>query len=229
MTSPTTSDPSTISNPLLSVADAIRRRRTIRHYRPAPVDPKQIQELVELTIEAPSSFNLQDRSLVVVSSADGLAALTAATGGQPQPQEAPTVIVFVAETLSWKADHRDIYEQAARNGAWSDEFVGFFSAASEEFQHQLENRGALREYAIKDAMIAASFFMLAAQELGLATSPMNGWDEVLVKQAIGIEHRPDLAIALLVSVGHATEDRPRPGRRPVDRNVYSNQYGQPWQ
>lgn len=208
----------------MSVADAIRARRTIRHYRPDPVAPAQLEALLQLAVEAPTSWNLQDRSIVAVTDGPGLEALAAATGGQPQPQEAPVVLVFVAETEAWRDEREDIYEQARRNGAWSEEFIDMFGAASNAFQQGLADRGFLREYAVKDAMIAASFVMLAATEMGLATSPMNGWDEAQVKKAVGIDDRDDLAIALLVSVGHAAEERRHPGRRPLGRNVFYEQY-----
>ncbi|MEU4571434.1 nitroreductase family protein [Nonomuraea sp. NPDC023979] len=211
----------------MSVAEAIRTRRTVRHYRPDAVSADVLDALLALAIEAPTSWNLQDRSIVAVTSDEGRADLAWATGGQPQPQEAPLMLVFVAEPLSWREDHSDVYEQARRNGAWNDEFVTMFSAASQAFQADLEERGLLREYAVKDAMIAASYVMLAATEMGLATSPMNGWDEAKVKKAIGIEDRDDLAIALLMSIGYPAEERRHPGRRARERNVFRESYGSP--
>ncbi|MFD9367800.1 nitroreductase family protein [Streptomyces sp. NPDC060020] len=209
----------------MSVAEAIRSRRTVRHYLPDPIPDTTLDALLGLAVEAPTSWNLQDRSIVAVSGAEGRAGLAWATGGQPQPQEAPVVLVFVAEPESWRDDHSDVYEQARCGGAWSDEFVAMFSAASRAFQEDLDQRGLLREYAVKDAMIAASFVMLAATEMGLATSPMNGWDEEKVKEVIGIGGRDDLAIALLVSVGYPAEDRPHPGRRARERTVFRESYG----
>ncbi|QES59177.1 dehydrogenase [Streptomyces venezuelae] len=209
----------------MSVAEAIRTRRTVRHYRPDPIPGTVLDALLALAVEAPTSWNLQDRSIVVVSGEQGRAGLTWATGGQPQPQEAPVVLVFVAEPQSWREDHSDIHEQARRSGAWDDAFITMFSTASRAFQEDLDQRGLLREYAVKDAMIAASFLMLAATEMGLATSPMNGWDEAAVKKVIGIGDRDDLAIALLVSVGYAAEERRHPGRRATERNVFYGSYG----
>lgn len=209
----------------MSVADAIRARRTVRHYLPDPVPEAALDALLGLAVEAPTSWNLQDRSIVVVSADEGRAGLAWATGGQPQPQEAPVVLVFVAETQSWRDDHSDVYEQARSGGAWNEEFIAMFSAASQAFQEDLDQRGLLREYAVKDAMIAASFVMLAATEMGLATSPMNGWDEAKVKKVIGIGDRDDLAIALLVSVGYPAEERRHPGRRARDRVVHRESYG----
>lgn len=209
-----------MTNRILSVADAIRARRTVRHYLPDPIPQAVLSSLLELAVEAPTSWNLQDRSIVVVAGDEGREGLAWATGGQPQPQEAPVVLVFVAEPQSWRDDHSDVYDQARRDGAWNDDFIAMFSVASTAFQEDLDKRGLLREYAVKDAMIAASFVMLAATEMGLATSPMNGWDEDRVKQVIGIEDRDDLAIALLVSVGYPAEERRHPGRRALERNVF---------
>ncbi|WP_280451905.1 nitroreductase family protein [Nocardia cyriacigeorgica] len=209
----------------MSVAEAIRTRRTVRHYRPDAIPATAIEALLALAIEAPTSWNLQDRSIVAIASDEGRAGLTWATGGQPQPQEAPLMLVFVAEPQSWREDRSDVYEQARRNGAWNDEFVRMFSAASQTFQTDLEERGLLREYAIKDAMIAASYVMLAATDMGLASSPMNGWDEAAVKKVIGIEDRDDLAIALLMSIGYPAEQRRHPGRRVRERNVFHESYG----
>ncbi|RMI41993.1 dehydrogenase [Actinomadura harenae] len=211
----------------MSVAEAIRTRRTVRHYRPDPVPADALDALLALAIEAPTSWNLQDRSVVAVTGEDGRAGLTWATGGQPQPQEAPVVLVFVAEPLAWRDDHGDVYDQALRNGAWSEEFVSAFSQDAHAFQTGLEERGLLREYAVKDAMIAATYVMLAATEMGLATSPMNGWDEARVKKVIGVDDRDDLAIALLMSIGHPAEERRHPGRRPQERNVFRESYGSP--
>ncbi|WP_433335637.1 nitroreductase family protein [Spirillospora sp. CA-294931] len=208
----------------LSVAEAIRTRRTIRHYRPDPIPETLLDELLDLALEAPSSWNLQDRSIVAVSSPEGLEGLTWAAGGQPQPNEAPVVLVFVAEPQLWRDDNADIYDTARASGAWNDEFITWFAGETRAFQESLDQRGLLREYAIKDAMIAATYVMLAATEMGLATSPMNGWDESKVKKVLGIEDRDDLAIALMVSVGYSDEERAHPGRRERHRNLFFDRY-----
>ncbi|MFG1771182.1 nitroreductase family protein [Nocardia salmonicida] len=214
-----------MTSKILSVAEAIRTRRTVRHYRPDPVSATDLEALLDLAIEAPTSWNLQDRAIVAITSEAGRAGLVRATGGQPQAREAPVMLVFVAEPESWREDHTDVYDQARANGAWSEEFVAMFATASREFQDDLARRGLLREYAVKDAMIAATYVMLAATELGLATAPMNGWDEAKVKQTIGIGDRDDLAVALLMAVGHPAERRRHPGRRARERTVFREAYG----
>ncbi len=194
----------------------------MRHYRPDPVAPELIEELLELTMQAPSAWNMQDRSVVVVTSAAGRAALSEAAFGQPQPKEAPVVLVFVADAAAWRDRNADIAELAGRNGAWNSEFTAMFDTRAEYLA--LEGRGLLRENAVKNAMIAATYAMLAATGLGLASAPMNGWDAELVKQAIGIGDRADLAIAVLVTVGYSDTVPPHPGRRPRERTVFAERY-----
>lgn len=209
----------------LDVASAIRSRRAVRHYRPELVPEELLDELTVLAIEAPSSWNLQDRHLVVVRSREGLAALTEATGCQPQPQEAPVVVVFLADLAAHTRDRDHIWRSARDSGAWSEAFIADFAPASQAFQEELASRGALREYAVKDAMIAASFFILAAASRGLATSPMNGWDENKVKRAVGVEDRDELAVALLIALGYAAENPRHPGRQPRSWNVFEERFG----
>jgi nitroreductase len=48
---------------------------------------------------------------------------------------------------------------------------------------------------------------------GLATSPVNGWDEDEVKKAIGADGRDDLHTVLLMPLGRPAGTRLHPGRR----------------
>ncbi|MFF8995935.1 nitroreductase family protein [Streptomyces sp. NPDC014983] len=208
-----------------TVSRVIRSRRSVRHYLPDPVPDSLLQELVELALEAPSSFNLQARSVVVVAGEQGRKALTAATGGQPHPQEAPVTLVFVAESGAWREDRDDIWEQARDSGAWSERFAADLPGAARAFYEDPRRAGLEREFAVKDAMIAASFLMIAAHAAGLATSPMNGWDEAEVKEAIGIAGRDDLHIALLLPLGRPAETRLHPGRRSSAMTLHRETYG----
>nr|WP_296767436.1 nitroreductase family protein [Rhodococcus sp. (in: high G+C Gram-positive bacteria)] len=208
----------------ISVSDAIRSRRSHRHYLPDPIPTHSLDRVLELALEAPSAWNYQGRSIVVASDPEIRAGLVDATGGQPHPREAPVVLVFLAEIDAWRRDNTDVFDSARRNEAWSEQFVVGSAESSNAFQLDLAERGLEREYAVKDAMIAASFAMLAATEQGLASSPMNGWDESEVKKVIGLDDRTDIAVALLLPLGFAAEERRHPGRRPVSSSVHYQHY-----
>ena len=48
----------------LCVSDAIRTRRTTKKFKPEPIPEATLKELIALTLAAPSSFNLQQLSLI---------------------------------------------------------------------------------------------------------------------------------------------------------------------
>ena len=55
--------------------DAVRNRRSIRHFQDRPVEPEKIELLQEAMLRAPSSRNLKPWRFVFVTHAESLAAL----------------------------------------------------------------------------------------------------------------------------------------------------------
>ncbi|MFM7423664.1 MAG: nitroreductase family protein [Elainella sp.] len=210
----------------LDVPAAILQRRAIKSFKTDPIAPELLQRLVELTVAAPSSFNLQPWRIVLVQDQAQKQALAEASWGQAQITQAPVTFVFTIDTEGWR-DRTPIYEKALQNGAWTQQTVDYFDKAIPPFQEGLGDKN--REYAIKDAMIAATHLMLAAESLGLASCPMNGWLEDQVKAVIGAADQPNVAIALLVPVGHAAEPRKNPGRLDLATTVFVDRLGNAYQ
>ncbi|NEQ31241.1 MAG: nitroreductase, partial [Leptolyngbya sp. SIO4C5] len=172
---------------------------------------------------APSSWNLQDWRIVLVQSDEQKAALSEAAWGQEQIVQAPVTFVFAAAPYAWKdeAQMEKIYQEALDRGAWPPKAVERFKSVIPEFQENLGDRN--REYAIKDAMIAATHMALAAEAMGLSSCFMNGWAEDQVKKVIGAGD--NLAIAVLLPIGYKAEPRKNPGRLPLSNNVFVDQIG----
>ncbi|XGV96168.1 MAG: nitroreductase family protein [Leptolyngbya sp. BL-A-14] len=210
----------------LDVPSAIAQRRAIKSFKPDAIAPDLLKRLVELTVAAPSSWNLQDWRIVIVQDTAQKTALAEAAWNQQQITQAPVTFVFAADAIAWQKDRTPVYEQALQNDAWPLQAVEYFKAQVPQFQTALGDKN--REYAIKDAMIAATHLMLAAESLGLATCPMNGWMEDKVKEVIGATDDPNLAIALLVPVGYAEEPRKNPGRLPLSANVFVDRVDNPY-
>lgn len=203
----------------LSVPDAIHERRSIKSFKSDPIPDDVLKQLVDLTVAAPSSWNLQDWRIVLVQSEEKKQALCEAAFNQEMITQAPVTFVFAADPYAWKDQETmdQIYSQALERGAWNEGTVGYFKKAIPQFQ---ENLGAKnREYAVKDAIIAATQFTLAAESLGLSTCFMNGWVEDKVKHVIGADGT-DLAIAVVIPVGYKAEPRENPGRLPYRKTVF---------
>ena len=72
----------------LSVPEAIVARRSVKHFRPDPIAPDVLDRLVELTLAAPSSWNLQPWRIVLVSDEERREALHEVCFRQKQILEA---------------------------------------------------------------------------------------------------------------------------------------------
>jgi nitroreductase len=211
----------------LDVPSAILQRRSIKNFKPDPIAPDLLRQIVELTVAAPSSFNLQDWRIIIIQDLDQRAALAAACFNQPQVAQAPVNFVFAADIKAGEKDITPILEKGLETGAWNEKTVGYFKKSIPEFSVGLGDKA--REYAIKDAMIAATHATLAAESLGLSTCMMNGWIEDKVKAVIGAENDPDLAIALVLPIGYSAEPRKNPGRMPFEFNVSVDRLDRPYQ
>jgi nitroreductase len=210
----------------LDVPTAINQRRSIKTFKPDAIAPDLLKQLVELTVAAPSSYNIQAWRIILVQDEAKKAALAEASWNQAQVVQAPVTFVFATDLSVGTGDLTPIYEKGIETGAWSEATVNYFKTAIPQFYSTIGDQA--REYGIKDALIAATHLMLAAESLGLSTCPMNGWIEDKVKAVVGLEGKPEMAIALLVPVGYAAEPRKNPGRLPLSYNVFQDQYGTPY-
>ncbi len=111
-------------------------------------------------------------------------------------------------------------KKALELGAWTEKTAQFFRGSIPGFQDELGDKQ--REYAIKDAMIAATHLALAAESLGLNSCFMNGWIEEGVKEVIGAKDDPDIAIALLLPIGYGEAAYVHAGRLPEEITVFRN-------
>ncbi len=207
----------------LSVPDAIHARRTTKKFKPDPIPENILEQLIELTIAAPSSYNLQPWRIVLVDDPEKRAALTAASWNQAQIATAPVTFVFAVSLHGWEKTLEHTIQTAADLGAWSEKTAAFFRSTIPGFQNGLGERR--REYAIKDALIAATHLALAAESLGLNSCFMNGWKEEAVKEVIGAKDNPDIAIALLMPIGYGETVYTNAGRLPQNVTVFRNKLG----
>jgi len=82
----------------MDVFDAIGARRSIRNYKPDPVEPDDLERILEAGRLAPSASNRQEWRFVVVTDGETRRALSEAANGQGFVAEAPVVLACCAET-----------------------------------------------------------------------------------------------------------------------------------
>ncbi len=233
----------------LPVPEAVKRRRAVRHFKPDPLPPGLLEELLDLANRAPSGFNLQPWHFIVVTDPSRRAALREAALDQAQVGEAPATVIFAADPDSWHLHLEEVLAMGKAEGAVSPNYerqlrrtvppafalgplglLGFLRGLFLPVRRLFTptptlpvSRSGLRAYAVKQTMLAAQTFMLAAAAHDLDTCPMEGFDEVRVKRLLGIPRR--MAVPVMVTVGYAADDLPpKPPRFPLERKLHRERF-----
>ncbi len=80
----------------MELFEAIKGRRSVRRFRPEPVDDEDLEKILEAAIAAPSAGNCQPWEFVVVKDSLIKQKLREAAHNQAQLTEAPVVLVVCA-------------------------------------------------------------------------------------------------------------------------------------
>lgn len=204
-----------------------RRRRATRHFRPDPLPEGLLTRLLEAAHWAPSGYNLQPTHFVVVTDVTLKIALRRACMDQPQVTEAPAIVVFTSDRRVMENNFETVLRMDLEAGAISPAY----EQKLRTFVPLAFSRGPLglgwlwkatlmpllrlfrpipsipavhkRYWLSKQTLLAAMNFMLAATAAGLATVPMEGFDEGRVRKLLNIPRSH--IVPLVVCVGYAAD------------------------
>lgn len=188
--------------------EVIRQRRAVHHFDAAKEVPDELlKQVIEVAALAPSSFNLQPWSVVILREAAQKEKLQSLAWDQPKVSEAPVVLIVLADRNAWKRGHkfleRNFAEMVAAGAMTEDQRDWFVDACADLYGANEKRRQA---FACKNAGFFAMALMLAAKDAGLETHPMDGFDHDAVRNAFNI---PDnYWIPLLIAVGYPRPDLP---------------------
>ena len=210
---------------LKSIIEVMLERRATMHFLPDPIPDEYLNAILSLAAQAPSGYNLQPWRFIVVRKEENRKRLQAVAFNQPKVAEAPVVIICLGMKEEWKKRADEVFREGAERGAgktdsWEqarDGALGFITNAQE-----------MSVWVTRHTMIAVTSLILVAEAYGFDTAPMEGFDPAGVKAEFGI---PDEAeVVALVALGRGgTPDKSYPGRFSLNRIVYAETYGEPWQ
>lgn len=223
-----------------------RRRRAVRHFQSKPLPDGLLHRLLDIAHWAPSGYNLQPTHFMVVTDEAKKAQLCPACMHQPQIQEAPAVVIFTGDRRVVENNFERIIEHEKAEGVITEayekklrEFVplafrqgplglnwlwkALIPPVARWFRPVPSIPAVHKEYWLtKQVMLTAMQFMLAAEAAGLATVPMEGFDESRVKRVTGIP--PHLIAPLVLPVGYAVDGELKKTRLPVDEFIHENRW-----
>lgn len=203
--------------PVEDVAAAVASRRSVRAFKPDPVDQDTVREILELAARAPSGTNIQPWHVYVVAGEArervSKAVLAAREVGEDEPEYAYYPQEWREPYLSrrrkvgydlygllgiQKGDKQGMWRQFGRNYLFFDAPVGLFYTLDRDME-----RGAWLDMGMFIGNV-----MTAARGFGLDTCPQVAWCgyHKTVREAVGIPD--DQVLVCGMSMGYADPDAP---------------------
>ena len=188
----------------MDTLEAIYARRSVKHYDPEHrMTDEEINKLFEATIQAPTSFNMQNWRFVLVRDAELRTKLRAAAVDQAQVSEASILVILTANLKSWEQEPQRYWRNAPQEV--QDILVPWmqpFYEGKDELQ---------RDEAMRSCGLAGQTLMLAAKAMGYDSCPMIGFDPDQVAELIQLPE--DHVIGFMIAVGKAVQPAwPKPGQ-----------------
>jgi nitroreductase len=201
----------------MNTHDAIAKRRAIKAFDPEHrLTSEEERKLLELTILAPTSFNIQHWRFVVVRDPELRAKIRKEFGNdQAQMTDASLLVIFTADVNAWKKEPERYWRNAPQEVA--DLLVGWMGPFHEG------REWLQRDEAQRSIGMAMQTLMLAATAMGYESCPMIGFDIDAVAKLINLPE--DHVMGPMVAIGKGTKDSwPKPGQLALEDVVFDDSF-----
>ncbi|WP_343551018.1 oxygen-insensitive NAD(P)H nitroreductase [Pantoea sp.] len=196
----------------MTLNDAVARRHTVKAFEQGKSLPQEeIETLLNVLRNSPSSVNSQPWHFVVASTAAGREQIAQSTDGafvynSPKVLNASHVIALCMRT--------DLDEAHLNNVLAKEEADGRFakpegkagqdkSRRSYVDMHRYESRD-IPQWMEKQVYLALGGLLLGAAMLGIDATPMEGFDQSALDKALGLREKGFTSV-VLVSLGYRSD------------------------
>jgi len=201
----------------MNTLDAIYQRRAVKGYDPNyKITPEEEQKLLEATIQAPTSFNIQHWRFVILRDPELRQKIRKEFGNdQAQMTDASLLILFTADMKAWQKEPHRYWQNAPKEVAdLLVNWMGPFHEGREWLQ---------RDEAQRSIGMAMQTLMLTAKAMGYDSCPMIGFDIDQVAQLINLPE--DYVMGPMVAIGKKVKEPwPKPGQLPLSDLVIENKF-----
>lgn len=190
----------------------VRRRRSIRRFTKRPIDATDMSDILDASLLAPNSSNMQAFELYWVRTPEKKKALVEACLSQSAARTAQELVVCVARWDQWDDTRREYlawletqpnvpkpvmlyYRRLAQtlyglgpfglNGALKKVTAAVVGLAR-PVPRGPSDHAEMRLWSVKSAALACENLMLAATAKGFDSCPMEGMDPVRVGKIVGL-------------------------------------------
>ncbi|AFZ54457.1 nitroreductase family protein [Cyanobacterium aponinum UTEX 3222] len=201
----------------MNTLEAIYQRRSVKAFDPNhKITPEEEKQLLEATIQAPTSFNIQHWRFVILRDPQLRQKIRQEYGNnQAQMTDASLLILFTADVKAWEKNPSRYWQNAPKEVA--DLLVNWI-APFHEGREWLQ-----RDEAQRSIGMAMQNLMLAAKEMGYDSCPMIGFDIEKVAELVNLPK--DYVIGPMVAIGKKIKEPwPKPGQIPLEDLIVENSF-----
>ena len=205
----------------MSVRKVIDERRSVRHYDSTyKMEEETWAALIEGASKSPNGNNIQATRYLVIDDPQIKKVLLPIAYNQQQVVDASVIIVVLGDYTAFEKDNIiKIQEQGFQKGYFNAEVRDFLANAAIDY-YLNKTEEDLKLELIRDASLAAMSLLLLANEAGLATITMSGYDSNQLRAALDI---PDRYLdVMLIAMGKGVKQGHKTVRHDVSEIVFNN-------
>ena len=186
-------------------SDIVYNRRSIRKFDTSVKIPREeMLEILDKTVTAPSSVNMQPWRFVVVDSEEGKDKLKTFVSYNSVQNETSSAMVLIFADLKSQERAEEIYGKAVTQGKMPEE-VKEKQLSSIVPMYENAPFEVMNEIVHIDSSLAAMQLMLVARSYGYDTNAIGGYKKDGLAKAFGLDEDRHVPI-LIIALGKADEE-----------------------
>ena len=207
-----------------SLAQAIRERRSTPSFDGEPIPAKDLWQIIDAGLHAPSGYNMQPWRFVVVQHPEQRRRLRAASYNQAKVEEASAIIVACGDRDGWRRDLEEMLRMG-RAGGMPESYAAQAAANVPDYLSSF-SRDEMAGWLNKQVTIATATMMWMAEVLGYDTAVMEGFEQQGVCETLRLPM--SYWVVSLLAIGHLQGgDKFDGGRFDPSHTVFSEEFGKP--
>ena len=186
-------------------SDIVYNRRSIRKFDTSVKIPREeMLEILDKTVTAPSSVNMQPWRFVVVDSEEGKDKLKPFVSYNSVQNETSSAMVLIFADLKSQERAEEIFGKAVTQGKMPEE-VKEKQLSSIVPMYEKAPFEVMNEIVHIDSSLAAMQLMLVARSYGYDTNAIGGYKKDGLAKAFGLDEDRHVPI-LIIALGKADEE-----------------------
>ena len=183
----------------------MKGRRSIRNYdTTVKISREEMEQIINDTVKAPSSVNMQPWRFAVVESVKGKEALAPLVRFNKLQNETSAAMIVIFGDLNSFEHAEKIYGTAVEQNLMPQEVKERQLEVLSPLFEQMSTEDK-KEMAIIDGALAGMNLMLVARAYGYDTNPIGGFEREKIAEALDMDKERYYPV-MIVSIGKANEE-----------------------